>query len=277
MKKPILIYLFCLGCLLLTATEMSGQALVSTDNTMNDVDPSAMLQVYSNDRGLMIPTVLLTYDEGKKVAPSITVTPADGLIIFHDGSNNIEKGIYYYDAVLQEWARYSDLSQTQTSQSLDNFAEMYESRDFGNGTSYDLSMDYFIPWSSGQAGLRGTAFEFLDSETVSLAPGVQGTADRYHINSANSAIYSVVVSATIASTTPFNTTTGQLFINGTQVPDVFFRHTFQLKDKPTSLKTSGNIQLNPGDKIDFRFISNDKNNGVQVENLNIRLSKLGEI
>ena len=237
-----------------------------------------MLQVYSTDRGLLVPTVMLTENEGKIVAPTISNNPADGLIIFHDGRNNIGKGLYYYDAILQQWKRYSDFTQTQANLSLDNFAEIFEARSLGNGTPYALLQDYYIPWNSGEEGLNiGTSFVFVNDTAISVSQGVSMEADLFRMEGIGETIFSVVISATLTSTTPLNTITGRLFLNGTEVDNIFFRHTFQLKDNPTNLRTSGNIVLTNKDLIDFRFISDEKNKGVEVENLNIRFEKLGEL
>ena len=279
MKIKIRILLFGLS-LAVFSGNVFAQAILTTDDGPVSADPSAMLEISSTNRGFLMPVISLTYVEGKIAAPSISATPADGLIIYNNAvSVGISKGFWYYDAELDggTWVFYSDLSSVQSEQSLDDFAEMYEVEDYGNGTLYELSQDYFIPWSSGEPGLKGLAFDFIDSETVTVSPGIDVEADRYEINTQVAAIYSAVVSTTIASTTPSNTVTGQLFINDVKVDNIFFRNTFQLKNKPTSLNTSGNIQLEPGDKVDFRFKSSDKNNGIKVEYVNIRLTKLGEI
>ena len=93
MKRLNYISILFLACFSVVPFIGSAQALLSTDDSMNDVEASAMLQVYSTDRGLLVPTVMLTENEGKIVAPTISNNPADGLIIFHDGRNNIGKGL----------------------------------------------------------------------------------------------------------------------------------------------------------------------------------------
>ena len=277
MKKTIIVPMLALGILMLYSPIGLSQALLSTDDNFTEADPSTMLHIHSPNSGLLIPTITLTYDEGNVVAPSIP-NPTDGLIIFHDGSNSIEKGFWFYDDIPQRWVSFTDFTTQIAQQSLDDFAEIYESKDLGSGTPYDLYLEYYVPWASGTPGWKGDAFSFEDDvDVVVNPPSTTMPADQLKISSSNDAIYSVEISATIASTTPANTITGKLFKNGNEVSNIFFRYTFQLKDKPTSLNTSGNIQLSPGDVIDFRFTSTEKNKGIEVENMNIRLAKLGEI
>ncbi|MEN8224489.1 MAG: hypothetical protein ABFS05_03930 [Bacteroidota bacterium] len=278
MKRTIITSLFGFSLLVLFCHSLNAQARLSADDDPTDLEPSAMLELDSDRGGLLVPKIILSYDEGDIVAASIPVTPADGLIIFHDGSNDITKGLWYYDAVIPAWTIYSDFSSTLSNQSLDDFGEMHEAQSLGLGTLYELSEVYNTPWASATPGLKGTAFTFLDSDSTfaTTETGASMPVDQFLISGVD-AIYSVVISATLVSTTTSNTVTGTLFVNDVAVPHLFFRNTFQLKDKPTSLNTSGNLELGPGDKIDFRFISTVKNNGIEVENLNIRLAKLGDL
>lgn len=263
--------------MLFLAGVAGAQALLTTDdNGPSDPVESAALAIQSDNSGLIIPYVSLSYnDQGDIVANSITGTPADGLIIFHAGGNSVDKGLWYYDATLPGWILYSDFSSTLAERELDDFGEMYESNDIYAGTYYELSPDLYIPWTSASKGLAGSAFQFLDNEPVTTEAGT-GSADQFMING-DDAVYSVIVSATLAASAPSTTVTGALYINNNRVAHVFFRHTFQLKDKPTSLNTSGNIEVKHGDRIDFRFTSDVKNKGLHIENLNLRLTEMGEL
>ena len=278
MKFKNIIFLILVGLLISFGTNLRAQALLSTHDTPADsVIESAMLALVSDDAGLKIPTIELVYDEGEVAAPAIPGTPADGLIIFHDGRNNITKGMWYYDAEIAKWIIYTDFNTEQSELNIDDFGELFESNDLGAGTTYSLEDTHHKPWSSAETGLKGTAFTFLDSEPVTTELGVNAdTADQYQITGP-AAIYSVVISATIAATAPATTVTGSVFVNNVKVDHLFFRHTFQTKNTPTSLNTSGNLEIQTNDKIDIRFISTTKNKGISVENLNFRLAKITEL
>lgn len=256
----------------------NAQAILSTGSS-GAIEPveGAALDIRSTTSGLLIPYVALEYNDQSIIyAPGIAVTPADGLIIYNNASSTgVDKGLWYYDATLPGWILYSDFSSTLSERELDDFGEMYESTTMGAGTEYLLSPDYFIPWNSATEGLTGTAFIFKNDEPVTTETGT-ADADQFWIDSED-AVYSVVVSATIAASAPSTTVTGALYINNVKVDHVFFRHTFQLKDKPTSVNTSGNIEVITGDKIDFRFTSDVKNKGLKIENMNLRFTKMGEL
>jgi len=258
--------------------QVKGQALLSTlDTPVDSVIESAMFALVSDDAGLKIPTIELVYDEGEVVAPSIPGTPADGLVIYHDGRNNITGGMWYYDAEISKWIIYTNFNTEEAEQDIDDFGELFESNDLGSGTAYDIEETHHKPWSSATTGLKGSGFTFLDSEPVTTELGVDAdTADQYQITGPD-AIYSVVISATIAASASSTTVTGAVFVNDVKVDHLFFRHTFQNKDKPTSLNTSGNLEIHTNDKIDIRFISSTKNKGIEIENLNIRLAKITEL
>ena len=274
--KPF-IFSFILATFCLSA---NAQAILNTGDS-GPIDPveGAALDIRSVNSGLLIPYVALENNAlGEVYAPGIAVTPADGLIVYNNASTtNVTKGLWYYDAAPPNphWVLYSDFSSTLSDRELDDFGEMYESNDIGTGTYYELSPDYFIPWESATKGLTGSAFSFKDGEPVSTGIGT-ATADQFWISSED-AVYSVVISATLVASAPATTVTGALYINNTKVNHIFFRHTFQLKDKPTSLNTSGNIEVKSGDKIDFRFTSDVKNKGLYIENMNLRLTKMGEL
>lgn len=278
MKFKNIFLLITLGLICTFGVQVKGQALLSTHDTPADsVIESAMLALQSDDRGLKIPTIELMYDEGEVAAPSISGTPADGLVIFHDGRNNITKGMWYYDAEISKWIIYTDFNTEESELDIEDFGELFESNDLGAGTTYDLEDTFHKPWSSAETGLKGAAFSFLDSELVTTELGANtDTADQYQITGPD-AIYSVVISATIAATAPATTVTGAVFVNDVKMDHLFFRHTFQLKDSPTSLNTSGNLEIHTNDKIDVRFISSTKNKGIEVENLNLRLAKITEL
>jgi len=276
MKFKNIFLLIIIGLIYFLSIQVRGQALLSTlDTPVDSVIESAMLAMVSDDAGLKIPTIELVYDEGEVTAPSIPGIPADGLIIYHDGRNNITRGMWYFDAEILKWIIYTDFNVEEAERDIDDFGVLFESNDLGNGTSYDLEDTFHKPWSSAKTGLKGTAFTFLDSAPVMTELGAD-TADRYQITGPD-AIYSVVISATIAASAPATTVTGSVFVNNVEVDNLFFRHTFQTKDAPTSLNTSGNLEVHTNDTIDIRFISSARNKGIEVENLNLRLAKITEL
>ena len=83
--------------LLITAIFMSAtcglyaQVAISTENS--DPDDSAMLDVISTEKGILIPR--MTKDQRDDISD-----PAEGLMVYQ---TNFDKGFYYYDGDLEEW------------------------------------------------------------------------------------------------------------------------------------------------------------------------------
>ena len=262
--------------LLLGSALVQSQVLVSNDeDDPEPVNPSAMLEVRANDGGLLIPFVTLDYNGvGVVVAPGISATPADGLIIFHDGSNGITKGLWYYDASVPKWFIYSNWS-SEFVIDINNYGELYEEHEIGGGATYPLTNTYHIPWRTASAGLLGPEFVFLNNVSVNTETGT-ALADQIQVTGPD-AVYSINISTTVVSSTAGNEIQGMLFINDVNANNVFFRHTFQNKNFPTNCFTSGLIALNTNDKIDFRFKCTTASEGLIIEHLNIKLTKVGEL
>lgn len=70
-------------------------------------DNSAMLEVESTDKGVLIPRVTLTATNNQS---PITAIPANGLLVFNTtpngaGLTQVYKGFYYWDTILNEWVQ----------------------------------------------------------------------------------------------------------------------------------------------------------------------------
>jgi hypothetical protein len=280
MKKIINIIPFALLLMILFGENLAqGQVLVNTIvNDPNLQAEGSKLEVRSLKGGLLVPFVTLDFGSTDQIsvieAPSIPGTPADGLIIFHDGSNGITKGLWYYDAGIPGWYIYSDPSSEYVID-LNNYGEIYEANVFGSGTIYTLSNTYFIPWSSAGSGLKGPEFIFNDDATVNTETGT-ALSDQLKVIGPD-AVYSVNISTTIQSITSGNEITGMLYVNDLPVDRVFFRHTYQVKNFPTNFFASGLIELYKNDRLDFRFSSSTASEGIEIEHLNLRLTKIGEL
>jgi hypothetical protein len=253
--------------------ELNAQVVINTNLTGSPVMQIDGLQIYSNDRGLMIPYISLDYDEGEIAALTIP-SPADGLMIFHDGSHGITKGLWFYDASIPGWYLYSSI-QTDSENDLSNYGEVYEANGLAGGSLYDVTNTEFTPWNTAQEGLMGSEFNLMDDVTVTTETGT-AIADQIMVTGAD-AVYSINVAATLVSKTSGNQISGQLYINDSPVDKIFFRYTFQAKNRPTNCFTSGLIEINTNDKVDFRFNCSTAAEQIMIEQFNIRLTKVGEL
>jgi len=245
--------------------------------------PSAILEVRSENGGLLIPNIELTKSGNDAIATNIP-TPADGLLIFHDGllsdgsSSGLPKGLWYFDATTGpsgKWMIYSRIGSIYSA-SIANFGEMYEINALNNGTQLNLTNTYSIPWSNATAGLLGPGFIFNDDVTVTTEEtGTTATADQLTI-STTKGYYTIDASTTMTAVTSANTVTGQLFVNDVAEPAIFFRHAFQTSGEYANCAASGIVVLDFGDRVDFRFLSDGINEPIKIEHLNLKLTKIGD-
>ena len=283
MKTVKRLFTLTIFSLLWFAGQSFAQVLIAP--SPGEPHASAALEVRSESGGLLIPTIELNKVGFDAVAPTIP-SPADGLMIFHDGykadgnPSGLPKGLWYFDASAGASGRWVIYTRTGTvfSSNLDNFGEMYEIHEMGQGTSITLNSQYSIPWNNAVEGLTGPGFSVSYDQAVNTEQsGITATADQLVIdNSTGPAYYTAAVSTTIITNTSGNIVSGQLFVNDQPQQSIFFRHAFQTSGEYVNCSTSGIIVLTAGDKIDFRFKSTTTGEVIFVENLNLKLTKIGE-
>lgn len=91
--------LFIILLLLYVASPLFSQ--VAINNTGADPDGSAILDLSSNDKGLLLPRMIIT-DVDSDMSP--VENPANGLIIYNTGSVNVPEGVYMWNSSDAEWA-----------------------------------------------------------------------------------------------------------------------------------------------------------------------------
>lgn len=274
--QAILLLAFCL----LSSIDSLSQILIGPPTDSPHL--TAALEIRSDSGGLLIPNIELKLINNEVVAPLISL-PADGLLIFHDGtlssgeSSGLPRGLWYYDEVAAgsgKWLIYSRTGSIYSS-SLDNFGEMYEAKEMGAGSSLTIYDTYSVPWSSASPGYLGPGFELLQNVNVTTEIGSTVIADQLYITT-TSAYYTVDASATLVTGTSANIVTGQLFVNDVPIPGVFFRHAFQVSGEYVNCSTNGIVVINQYDKVDFRFKTNSAVESILIEHLNLKLTKIGD-
>jgi len=89
---------FTIIALLLFPVFMNAQ--VAINNSETSPDASAILDVSSPDRGLLIPRMVIA-DIESQLSP--VESPADGLLIFNTGSAEVSKGVYMWSSDDAKW------------------------------------------------------------------------------------------------------------------------------------------------------------------------------
>jgi len=281
MKTLIRLSVLILLCVLVLENQSFAQVLISSGS--GEPDPSALLEIRSETGGLLIPNIEITKVGNDVVATNIP-SPADGLLIFHNGflsdgttSSDLPKGLWYYDATASggKWMIYSQVGSIYSS-SLDNFGELFEIHDMGNGTMLTINDALSIPWASASEGHLGPGFLMFDDTTALAEDGTTSVlADQLFI-STNKAYYTADVSTTLTTGTSGNIISGQLFVNDVPANAIFFRHAFQSSGEYVNCATSGIILLEPNSRVDFRFKSSTAVEIIYIEHLNMKLTKIGD-
>jgi hypothetical protein len=279
MKREIN-YLLLMSFGILLVFQSNSQVLISSE--VDVPHNSAALEVRSDSGGLLLPSIELKLESGDVVATNIS-DPADGLMVFHDGtleggeSSGLPRGLWYYDetaAGVGKWLIYSRMGSIYSS-NLDNFGEMYEANAIGSGTNISLNNNYSIPWASAMQGWLGVGFQFQNDNTVQSETGGSVTADQLYITT-DKAYYTADISTTISTSTSGNIVTGQLFVNDTAQTGIFFRHAFQTSGEYVNCATTGIVILDQYDHIDFRFMTSTTSEQINIEHLNVKLTKIGD-
>ena len=109
MKKTLVILIVALFFI-----QESYAQNVGINSTGNIPDPSAMLDIVSSDKGLLIPRVALT---GTSDATTITNGNVTSLLVYNTATagvapNDVTPGYYYWDGVGNEWVRFFTGSQS---------------------------------------------------------------------------------------------------------------------------------------------------------------------
>ncbi len=194
MQRIITLFVF-----LMFSSHIYGQQGVSIGTTGTPPDPSAILDLQSADKGLLVPKVPLT---AKNVTTPV-VSPANTLLVYNTATagttpNNVMPGFYYWNQAAGEWTRIvtgtivdSD-NQNLTGATL-NGTILQIGIQGGASTSVDLASVLSTAGTDDQNivnfGLSGTnltiTIEDGNSLTTSLAPVLAnaGTDDQNIIGS----------------------------------------------------------------------------------------------
>ncbi|MGB0431257.1 MAG: hypothetical protein ACPGLV_12345 [Bacteroidia bacterium] len=98
MKNKLNIFLIASNVIIIALFLMSSTGILISTGTGNP-DGSAMLEIKSSDKGLLIPRVDLD-DISSNTSP--VNAPAEGLLVYNDGGDQAE-GFYYWDEDHDQW------------------------------------------------------------------------------------------------------------------------------------------------------------------------------
>lgn len=244
-------YSLLLLVLLVLLNVNTGTSQVSINSTGTTPDPSAMLDITSEEAGMLIPRM----EETQRLAIS---SPATGLLLYQ--TNELE-GFYYWDGV--RWLFLTASDGQGWSQTWQVFGEMYESSP--NGTDYQLtSTNYYYGWSSATPGdVSGSPYVIFEDDP---------TADKITIGADGEGVYLMNISISFWGTNNSNIEVA-VFKNGTLQPEFQSVSTISGNDKDgTSM--SGILSMYAGDYIQLAFHSQGNSDHIYVMYCNLSLSRI---
>ncbi len=249
MEKRILI----LSLIFILTQTAIAQVAINSFGTAPDA--SAMLDVNSDSKGILIPRVTLV-SETDNISP--VNNPAPGLLVYNQGSN-VSQGFYYWNGTM--WSSFATMdyvvNAVNASSPVYAFSEMYEYNPVGSYSTISIpSSGTFIPWTSAlQGDLNG--FTFTSSSVIVENPG----------------IFNVAFNATAQVPSGGKIVDAALFINGTVRDDLHSRIWFKEGGKSQNISFSGIISLTSNDVISVRFTQND-DGIIRIETANLSITQI---
>jgi hypothetical protein len=246
------------------ATPLLSQ--VAINSTGADPHLSAILDINSNDKGILLPRLVIT-DVDSDMSP--VESPARGLLIYNTGSPVAEEGYYNWsgDRWVQIISSNSSLSIEQTATVYES-AELYEVNEHSSPTIINLpNREAYYGWSQA---VEGTLFGSMSTDVDN--PGGS------RIIVGETGLYQVIISASFGGTNN-NIVTGSVFHTpdgGTpEITRVRLMSKIHSAGDVVSASAHGVLYLQKNDAIDLRFTSAGNGEHVKVYNLNLSCTKVG--
>ncbi|MBN1187360.1 MAG: hypothetical protein JXB49_34105 [Bacteroidales bacterium] len=177
MKKFIFLTLIITN----TAFLYSQNVGINDDNSQPDA--SAMLDIKSSDRGLLLPRVQLV----NLNSASPVTNPATGLLIYNDG-NNVDKGFYYWDG--SKWVQLvsgegiidNDSDSTNEIQDLSLSGNTLSLSDDASTVDLSKYLDNTDSQSLQQVLSNGNSANSLKISNLANPTSAQDAATKYYVD-----------------------------------------------------------------------------------------------
>jgi len=261
MKKYILILVLLFSVLALNAQ-------VAINNTGEGPVESAILDVQSTDKGMLIPRMEIT-DVDSDLSP--VESPAEGLLIYNIGTtDNIPKGFYYWSNARWNVVTSGDGSFTVNQQmQMYEAGELYEDNEMSTPSSITLSnSSTYYGWVNADEG------ELFGNTTTNLS---SSSGDK--IIAGQDGLYKVELAVSFAGSNNFDLEIA-VFVTpaATGVAGVTKIRAFRriAANDVGSVSTHGLIRLLEGDALDMRFKGSTWGESVSIYNSNFIVNKVGE-
>jgi hypothetical protein len=246
--------LFSLVLLLVLCKSVNAQVAINT--TGNDPDPSAILDIDAQNKGLLIPRVLLSSEIN---GTSPILNPATGLLVYNTGNGGLEPGFYQWTGT--HWSGLATIEQVQNvvhgPESAGIYGEIYEYKAIGSFSEIQVpSANSYTVWTSGTQG---------DISSMSYTSGA--------LIIQNPGMYSVSFNAVIQLNSGGKIADAALFVNNVRQDDMHGRAWFKEGNKSQDISFSGIISFNENDNVSVGFTFNE-NGAIKMEMANLNLVRI---
>lgn len=265
--------LFFLG-IFLTLMLGNTYAQVAINDDGSAADASSMLDIQSNDKGIMIPRVTLSSLDNFSPIEGSSAT-ATGLLVYNLGSEDMDEGFYYWSS--NKWNHItnseSNVSINQMS-GLYEAAELYENNDYENPTTVVLiSSDSFYGWVTAN---EGESFGNISTNTL---PSNSATgADQITIG--QDGLYEIDISASFGGSNNVRVTSSVWHTPALTGVAVETRVRFLVKLKENGdlegSSAHGMIRLETDDILDLRFNSVSNGESLNLYNISFIVNKVAD-
>lgn len=259
------IYLFLLALLCAPLFSFSQLAI---NTTGSEATASAMLEVQSNDKGILIPKMVISSITDNTSPVNL---PADGLLIFNTGGSGVAAGFYYWSN--SRWNLMTNdltsITSTQTSE-LYETGELYENKIFTTGST--ITMDYTTESYGWKTADEGETF----GETTLNAS--HPTASQIIVG--EDGLYELETSVSFGGSTN-NQVRGTVWRtpsgSGTAAESrVQFVRKLASSGDLGSASAHGLLRLDAGDALDIRFNSTSNGEVITIYSLNFIVNKVAD-
>ena len=242
---------------LLSFTGLKAQNVAICDDG-SPPHPSAMLEISSMNKGILMPQVALVGRTSPMPVAANREDVAVGLLVYNVGAD-LDQGFYYWGG--NEWLQFtSDVYVEHRAQ----YGELYESNSPAGGSPMYLLYNQWIGWKSADAGICSD----------SIVPDVSSqVSDKLTVLESGTYMVNVNVSFMGSENAHIN---GSLFVNGARYPKISFSEKIASNGDLSSAGSGGIVQLNKYDTVDLRMLASNAYETIEMIYVNVRLTRLGD-
>lgn len=258
--KTILNISIITAILIFVNIQVYSQNVAISDDANYSAENSAVLDIKSTTKGLLIPRVQIN---NLNEASPVT-SPVKGLLVF-SSEGNVTDGFYFWDGT--SWKQIASNDNAGISNSSQVHFEMYENSVSSNTTIDLTNKNVYYGWKNAIKGLGtgDTYISYSDNATADRLVAKEDGIGAYRV--------SVSVSFGAASNTQI---TGVVYKNGVAQSNLTFTSNINNTNDIIPANISGTINLTTNDYLDLRFTSDKNSNVLKIYTVNFYITRVGQ-